>query len=86
METHRYTTLAEVFELVRQNRQLQITCSKTGEDITKKVLVRAIMEMQVKNADLLTMQEITETIQTAQTEFDQLVNERTSDKSYNFME
>jgi polyhydroxyalkanoate synthesis repressor PhaR len=41
----RHVTLEEIYGLIRQGHQVQVTDSKTGEDITAKLLAQIIIEL-----------------------------------------
>lgn len=48
-----YVTLADVADMVRRGVEIQVVDAKTGEDLTRMVLLQIIMEHQKSRIDLL---------------------------------
>ncbi len=48
--TSQYVTLARVAELVRQGREVQVVDARTGQDLTKSVLLQIIFESEQEAA------------------------------------
>ena len=52
-EKSAYVTLADVAEMVRRNVEIQVVDAKSGEDLTRMILLQIIMEHQKSRIDLL---------------------------------
>lgn len=48
----RYVTLAEIEELVRQGRVVQVLDSKSGEDLTRQILTQILLERHPEKMEL----------------------------------
>jgi polyhydroxyalkanoate synthesis repressor PhaR len=51
-----FITLADVAEMVRRDEEIQVVDAKSGEDLTRVVLLQIIMEHQKHRIDLLPIQ------------------------------
>ena len=55
-DTSTYITLAEVKKLVMEREPVQVTDAKTGEDLTRAILLQIILEEEAGGAPLFTEQ------------------------------
>jgi polyhydroxyalkanoate synthesis repressor PhaR len=53
-KTSSYITLADVKELVLQNEPFQVVDAKTGEDLTRSILLQIILEEEAGGAPMFT--------------------------------
>jgi polyhydroxyalkanoate synthesis repressor PhaR len=49
----KYATLEEISNLIREGNEIKVLDSQTGEDITKVILIQAILESEKNKVDIL---------------------------------